>query len=113
MNKPLKLPENGFEVLASDGGGKITFQALKDYAENADKDELAGQLIQQEMRIEHLLEHGNEQAGRLIKSDTVLRQAKTAINDLMSCNEISKIADVRGEDAIKAIDALLGGKDDV
>ena len=25
MNKPLKLPENGFEVLATDGGGKNTF----------------------------------------------------------------------------------------
>ena len=54
----------------------------------------------------------DEQAGRLMRYDTVLKQAKTAINNLMSCNEISKIADVRGEDAIKAIDALLGGKEE-
>jgi len=34
MNKPLKLPENGFEVLASDGGGKITFERLTISPEN-------------------------------------------------------------------------------
>jgi hypothetical protein len=33
MNKPLKLPENGFEVLASDGGGKM----IEKKKTNADK----------------------------------------------------------------------------
>ena len=62
--------------------------------------------------IKALTADKDEQAGRIMQMEEALRQTKTVINDLMACNEISKIADVRGEDAIKAIEALLGGKED-
>ena len=63
-------------------------------------------------QIQSLAADKDEQAGRIMQMEEALRQTKTVINELMACNEISKIADVRGEDAIKAIEALLGGKED-
>lgn len=67
--------------------------------------------IEADELIDKLTADKDEQAGRIMRMEDALRQTKTAINDLMACNEISKIADVRGEEAIRAIDALLGGKE--
>ena len=67
---------------------------------------------EQAEQIKALTADKDEQAGLIMQMEEALRQTKTAINNLMSCNEISKIADVRGEDAIKAIEALLGGAED-
>ena len=69
-------------------------QALKDYAENADADK-------------------DEQAGRIMRYDTALKQAKGTL-------ELSKIHIESGfttvhmkiDKSIRTIDALLGGKED-
>lgn len=67
--------------------------------------------------IEHLTADKDEQAGRIMQYDAVLKQARKA---LKTCEEIASseknqlfwTADV-AQKSIKAIDALLGGKEDV
>jgi len=72
-------------------------QALKDYAENADadKDEQAGRIMQQEMRIEYLIEHCEELEYLLRRTLPILEVA----NDQ--------------QELIEQINELLGGKEDV
>ena len=77
-----------------------------------DMEQLRADNINAEMNLAHMTADIDEQAGRIMQMEEALRQTKTVIHDLMACNEISKVADVRGEDAIKAIDALLGGAED-
>lgn len=77
-----------------------------------DMEQLRADNINAEMNLAHMTADKDEQAGRIMQMEEALRQTKTVINDLMACNEISKIADVRGEEAIKAIEALLGGAED-
>ena len=59
---------------------------------NANREGMYRKCAELESQIEALAADKDEQAGRLIKCDTVLKQAKTAIDNLMSCNEIIKIA---------------------
>ena len=71
-------------------------QALKDYAENADADK-------------------DEQAGRIMRMENMLYQAKDMLQMGVDYLNHDKPFDPLGsmKIAIKAIDALLGGKEDV
>lgn len=62
----LKLPENGFEVLASDGGGKITFERLTISPEDIET-----------------LQRENKQL------KAVLKQARVALEEIEKCCEIN------------------------
>lgn len=72
--------------------------------------------VEQAELIDKLLKDKDEQAGRLMQYDTVLKQARKA---LKTCEEIASseknqlfwTADV-AQKSIKVIDALLGGKEE-
>jgi len=97
MNKPLKLPENGFEVLASDGGGKITFERLTISPENMktlqrENERLKGAvqewvdgvcISQKHLSQIGILQQENE------RYKSVLKQARVALEEIEKCCEIN------------------------
>ena len=67
---------------------------------------------QNSMRVESLTADKDEQAGQLMRYDAVLKQAKEALQEAWDDDGSIAVGN-RILETIKAIDALLGGKEDV
>ena len=113
----MKLSHDGLKLIDTIEAQQQEIEQLKEVNrqlmwENISDNMSENITAEQAEQIKALTADKDEQAGRIMQMEEALRQTKTVINDLMACNEISKIADVRGEEAIRAIDALLGGAED-
>ena len=108
----MKLSHDGLKLIDTIEAQQQEIEQLKEVNrqlmwENISDNMSENITAEQAEQIKALTADKDEQAGRIMQMEEALRQTKTVINDLMACNEISNIADVRGEEAIKAIEALL------
>jgi hypothetical protein len=75
-----------------------------------DMEQLRADNINAEMNLAHMTADKDEQAGRLMRYDTALKQAKEALQEAWGDDGSIAVGN-RILETIKAIDALLGGKE--